>query len=359
MVGLGSKGNWGASSVTEDAILELKSASYLPANVTHRVPEEGQVVPTPRPGERVMFLTHFIQGLDLIPLVSHIAAAIHPDPIPPFIFLPNLATAGLSPSSPLPSHLVPISLPHDVERLGAKTKSPKPNPLPLPSSSIPWPPPPSSPPTPGFPASDLAALLPHRCRPPSRPSPPSLSSLGCCATVEQNPRRTTTGSSSTARAAHPLPHPASSEPAPHSSLLICAGLRRLQREGRGAVRARRGVLRRGRRRREGAPPRAPQGRPAPRQDPPSPLGIHRLDDAPHMFQLGYNLLYLVQRPWLSTASSTASSPMSPSPTTSSLFCSAVEVPCSVPMHHIFFIKCSSELDSYISWLLFLKLFVHL
>lgn len=63
MVGLGSKGNWGASSVTEDAILELKSAGYLPANVAHRVPEEGQVVPTPRPGERVMFLPHFIQGL--------------------------------------------------------------------------------------------------------------------------------------------------------------------------------------------------------------------------------------------------------------------------------------------------------
>ncbi|XP_044367285.1 uncharacterized protein [Triticum aestivum] len=32
------------------------------------------------------------------------------------------------------------------------------------------------------------------------------------------------------------------------------------------------------------------------------MGIHRHDDAPHMVQLGYNLLYRVQRPRLSAAS---------------------------------------------------------
>ncbi|XP_037480318.1 senescence-specific cysteine protease SAG39-like [Triticum dicoccoides] len=37
-------------------------------------------------------------------------------------------------------------------------------------------------------------------------------------------------------------------------------------------------------------------------------GIHHDDDAPHMVQLGYNLLYRVERPRLSAASSTASSP---------------------------------------------------
>ncbi|XP_037478591.1 uncharacterized protein LOC119355813 [Triticum dicoccoides] len=102
---------------------------------------------------------------DLAPLISHIAAATHPDPIPPLVSLPNLVAGGLSPSSPHPSHLVPISLPHDVDRLGAKPKSPKPNPLRLPSSSILWPLPPLIPLATGFLAGDLAALLPHRCRP--------------------------------------------------------------------------------------------------------------------------------------------------------------------------------------------------
>ena len=55
MVGPGPKGQWEASSITEDAIMELKSAGYLLANVAHRVSEEGQVIPTPRPGERVVF----------------------------------------------------------------------------------------------------------------------------------------------------------------------------------------------------------------------------------------------------------------------------------------------------------------
>jgi hypothetical protein len=63
MAGSGSKGKWEASIVTESAIQELKSAGYLPANVAHRAPEEAQVIPTLKPGDRVVFLPHFIQGL--------------------------------------------------------------------------------------------------------------------------------------------------------------------------------------------------------------------------------------------------------------------------------------------------------
>ena len=63
MAGSGSNGKWEASSVTDGDILKLKEASYLPPNVTHRAPEEGQIIPTPEPGERVVFLPHFLRGL--------------------------------------------------------------------------------------------------------------------------------------------------------------------------------------------------------------------------------------------------------------------------------------------------------
>ena len=48
MAGSRSKGKWEASVVTESAMLELKDAGYLPANIAHRAPEVGLVVPTPR-----------------------------------------------------------------------------------------------------------------------------------------------------------------------------------------------------------------------------------------------------------------------------------------------------------------------
>jgi hypothetical protein len=60
MAGSGSKGKWEASVITESSILELKSAGYLPADIAHRAPEAGQVIPTPRQGKRVVFLPHFI-----------------------------------------------------------------------------------------------------------------------------------------------------------------------------------------------------------------------------------------------------------------------------------------------------------
>ena len=50
-------------SVTEENITKLREAGYLAADIAHRLPDEGQIVPTPRPHERVVFLPHFIRGL--------------------------------------------------------------------------------------------------------------------------------------------------------------------------------------------------------------------------------------------------------------------------------------------------------
>ena len=51
------------SSVTEGHIKKLSRAGYLPDDIAHRLPDEGQLIPTPRPHERVVFLTHFLRGL--------------------------------------------------------------------------------------------------------------------------------------------------------------------------------------------------------------------------------------------------------------------------------------------------------
>ena len=52
-----------ASSVTDEDITKLWEAGYLAANITHRLPAEGQVIPTLKPRERVVFLSHFVRGL--------------------------------------------------------------------------------------------------------------------------------------------------------------------------------------------------------------------------------------------------------------------------------------------------------
>ena len=52
-----------ASSVTEGHIKKLCGAGYLTANIAHRLPAAGQIVPTPEPHERVVFLHHFLRGL--------------------------------------------------------------------------------------------------------------------------------------------------------------------------------------------------------------------------------------------------------------------------------------------------------
>ena len=52
-----------ASSVKKKDIKELREAGYLAKEIAHRLPAIGQVVPTPEPHERVVFLTHFVRGL--------------------------------------------------------------------------------------------------------------------------------------------------------------------------------------------------------------------------------------------------------------------------------------------------------
>ena len=51
------------SSVAEEHIERLRSAGYLSGDVAHRLADEGQLIPTPRPHERVVFLPHFLRGL--------------------------------------------------------------------------------------------------------------------------------------------------------------------------------------------------------------------------------------------------------------------------------------------------------
>ena len=51
------------SSITEENITKLREDGYLAADIAHRLPDAGQIIPTPEPRERVVFLTHFIRGL--------------------------------------------------------------------------------------------------------------------------------------------------------------------------------------------------------------------------------------------------------------------------------------------------------
>ena len=51
------------SSITEGDIKKPRRAGYLPDDIAHRLPDEGQLIPTPGPHERVVFLTHFLRGL--------------------------------------------------------------------------------------------------------------------------------------------------------------------------------------------------------------------------------------------------------------------------------------------------------
>ena len=51
------------SSVTEGDVKKLRRDGYLHDDITHRLPDVGQLIPTPEPHERVVFLTHFLRGL--------------------------------------------------------------------------------------------------------------------------------------------------------------------------------------------------------------------------------------------------------------------------------------------------------
>ena len=60
MSGSGSQGKWVASAMTEKDVKELREAGYMSADVAHRIPAKEQVIPTPKPGKRVVFIPHFL-----------------------------------------------------------------------------------------------------------------------------------------------------------------------------------------------------------------------------------------------------------------------------------------------------------
>ena len=62
MAGFGSNVKLEASSVTKGDILKLKEADYLPASIAHWAPEEGQIIPMPQSGERVVLFPIFLEG---------------------------------------------------------------------------------------------------------------------------------------------------------------------------------------------------------------------------------------------------------------------------------------------------------
>ena len=52
-----------ASSITEEDIMKLRAPGYLAVDIVHRLPGAGQIIPTPGPHKRVVFLAHFVRGL--------------------------------------------------------------------------------------------------------------------------------------------------------------------------------------------------------------------------------------------------------------------------------------------------------
>ena len=61
-----------ASSVKKKDIKELREAGYLAKEIAHRLPAKGQIVPTPEPHERVVFL--HISSAGLGSLFTHSSA---------------------------------------------------------------------------------------------------------------------------------------------------------------------------------------------------------------------------------------------------------------------------------------------
>ena len=63
MSGSSRQGRWVASSVTEGDIAKLRAERCLTAEILHRLPAEGQVIPTPKSGEMVVLVSHFLHRL--------------------------------------------------------------------------------------------------------------------------------------------------------------------------------------------------------------------------------------------------------------------------------------------------------
>ena len=51
------------SSVTEEDVLKLREAKFWTAEIPHMFLAQGQAIPSPRPGESVVFMSHFLRGL--------------------------------------------------------------------------------------------------------------------------------------------------------------------------------------------------------------------------------------------------------------------------------------------------------
>ena len=63
MSGSDLQGRWMPSSVTGEDVLKLRDPRYLTGEISHRLRTQGQVIPTPKPGESVVFMSHFLRGL--------------------------------------------------------------------------------------------------------------------------------------------------------------------------------------------------------------------------------------------------------------------------------------------------------
>ena len=63
MSGSDLQGRWTPSSVTEEDVLKLRAAKFLTGEISHRLPAQGQAIPSPQPDESVVFMSHFLRGL--------------------------------------------------------------------------------------------------------------------------------------------------------------------------------------------------------------------------------------------------------------------------------------------------------
>ena len=63
MSGSDLQGRWMPSSVTEEDVSKLREARFLTSEIPHRLPVQGQAIPSPQPGESVVFISHFLRGL--------------------------------------------------------------------------------------------------------------------------------------------------------------------------------------------------------------------------------------------------------------------------------------------------------
>ena len=54
-----------ASSIQKEDIAKLREVGYLTVDIQHRLPDLGQVIPTPEPNESMVFVPHVFHGLGL------------------------------------------------------------------------------------------------------------------------------------------------------------------------------------------------------------------------------------------------------------------------------------------------------